>query len=209
MKKKRRLLIKILVITSAAFAGIICFYNKCILPISVEECKVKSEIKVREAVYTGANQAINAYKDGDLISGIFLRTNENTVEINSSKINFLAQAVCQNTQKILNSAQNTTISLNLGTMSGIVLLASRGPEIQVIVSGASAVCHDYEVISENVGINNVHYKISLSIISNVILLLPGMPVKNTVTTKILLVDCIISGRVPEFVSGTKIYDLNP
>ncbi|MGN1094361.1 MAG: sporulation protein YunB [Candidatus Neoclostridium sp.] len=209
MKKKKRLLIKILLIISVALAGIICFYDKCILPVTIEECKVKSEIKAREAVYAGANQALTSYKDGDLISGIFKKTNENTVEIDSTKINFLALSVCQNAQKLLNSAQYTTISLNLGTMSGIVLFASRGPEIQVTVSGASAVCHDYEVIGENVGINNVHYKIILNVISHVNLLLPGMPVKNTVTTKILLVDCIMSGRVPEYVSGTKIYDLSP
>ena len=100
------------------------------------------------------------------------------------------------------------ISAVLCTMSGIVLLGGKGPEIKIDIAPINTVCYSFDVFTESVGINRIHYKISLNIKTEVNLLIPGKPERERIDSEVILVDCILSGDVPDIIPGVKTYNLN-
>ncbi len=210
MKKKNRRIPKFLLWITAVISAIAVFYFKSVVPIILEESRVRAKLKVRETVISCASEQfgkINDFSNDKNIVKIVENDNGNGLEINAEIVNRLAQSICQNTQNQLNLAKNEAISVNLGTMSGIVLLSSLGPEIKISVAPISTACYKYDVKTENVGINNVHCKVMLKIQTEIVLLIPGKPEKQTVDVDVLLTDCIIAGRVPDIACIDKTYDL--
>lgn len=208
MKRKRKWKIKLFAALFAVVGLIFVFYNTCVVPVILAECRAKTKIKVREVVFACAYDVVSSYENAENL-GNLLNTDEKTAVVaDTVKINKIAQKICSNSQKMLISADNSNISINLGTMSGIVFLGGKGPEIKIDTTPVNTVCYTYDVLTESAGINRIHYKISLNIKTEVNLLIPGKPERECVESEVLLVDCILSGDVPDIILGLKTYDLN-
>lgn len=94
-------------------------------------------------------------------------------------------------------------------MSGIVFLNNIGPCINISFLPLTTTCYSYEISTAAVGINQVHYKIILNLITDVNLILPGKILREQITARTVIADCIIVGKVPQYVLGSKVYDLIP
>lgn len=207
--KKRKLKFKIAAWFTVAIVVIVYFYCKCVLPIILTECRAKAQILVRQHINACSLDLLLEKKTADNIVCSTQNGNVSLLTVNSNEINKLALAICNNSQNSLISANNTKISIKLGTMSGIILLSNTGPDINISIVPINTVCYNYDLKTENVGINQVHYKIILKIISSVSLLIPGNPETMEIVTEVLIYDCILSGAVPGMFFGIKTYDLVP
>ena len=88
------------------------------------------------------------------------------------------------------------------------MLGGKGPEIKIDITPINTVCYSFDVFTESVGINRIHYKISLNIKTEVNLLIPGKPERERIDSEVILVDCVLSGDVPDIIPGVKTYNLN-
>ena len=208
MKRKRKWKIKLFIASFVVFGLIVLFYNTCVVPIILAECRAKTKIKVREVIFACAYDVISLRENAENLGNLLNTDDKTAVVADTVKINKIAQKICSDSQKQLILANNCKISVNLGTMSGIVLLGGRGPEIKIDATPVNTVCYTYDVLTENAGINRIHYKISLNIKTEVNLLIPGNPERESVESEVLLVDCILSGDVPDIALGLRTYNLN-
>lgn len=89
------------------------------------------------------------------------------------------------------------LSISIGSLSGSVLLAGRGPEISVRMEsvGSSSAWFENEFISA--GINQTKHEIILNIEVYVSILLPGFTADTQVSNAVTVAETIIVGSVPD------------
>ena len=89
------------------------------------------------------------------------------------------------------------LSISVGSLSGSVLLAGRGPEISVRMEsvGSSSAWFENEFISA--GINQTKHQIVLNIEVYVSILLPGFTADTQVSNAVTVAETIIVGSVPD------------
>lgn len=89
------------------------------------------------------------------------------------------------------------LSISIGSLSGSVLLAGRGPEISVRMEsvGSSSAWFENEFISA--GINQTKHQISLDVIIDADVLVPWGKESTQVRTQVLIADTIVVGQVPD------------
>ena len=89
------------------------------------------------------------------------------------------------------------LSISIGSLSGSVLLAGRGPEISVRMEsvGSSSAWFENEFISA--GINQTKHQIVLNIEVYVSILLPGFTADTQVSNAVTVAETIIVGAVPD------------
>ena len=89
------------------------------------------------------------------------------------------------------------LSISIGSLSGSVLLAGRGPEISVRMEsvGSSSAWFENEFISA--GINQTKHQIVLNIEVYVSILLPGFTADTQVSNAVTVAETIIVGSVPD------------
>ncbi len=102
------------------------------------------------------------------------------------------------------------LSISIGSLSGSVLLAGRGPEISVRMEsvGSSSAWFENEFISA--GINQTKHQIILNIEVYVSILLPGFTADTQVSNAVTVAETIIVGSVPDtytyFATNPSNYD---
>lgn len=89
------------------------------------------------------------------------------------------------------------LSISVGSLSGSVLLAGRGPEISVRMEsvGSSSAWFENEFVSA--GINQTKHQIVLNIEVYVSILLPGFTADTQVSNAVTVAETIIVGTVPD------------
>ena len=208
VKKTKKWKIKLFTALFVIIGLVFIFYNSCVIPVILAECRAKTGIRVREVIFSCAYNAVNSYENTEKYGNLLKTDEKDSVVADTVKINEIAQKICLDSQKKLISTNNNEISINLGTMSGIVLLGGKGPEIKIDIAPINTVCYSFDVFTESVGINRIHYKISLNIKTEVNLLIPGKPERELIDSEVILIDCILSGDVPDIIPGVKTYNLN-
>lgn len=211
MKKHIRVKVKIISIIAACIFGLAWFYFYAVLPIVCEYCVQTASAKINEIVNASALGIINETKDEEMfISKTASLDNISVYDINTSAIEKLSLKLCLDIQNSLYLSQNSRFTVNLGTISGIVLFSGAGPGMDITVLPISSVCHDYEVSAKAVGINQARYSIILNIITSLTIVIPGAPQQMELQNRILIADCIIVGKVPQITLGsTQSFDLLP
>lgn len=97
----------------------------------------------------------------------------------------------------LASLEEQTLSVPLGSLSGIALFAGRGVRIPVSVQSVVAVKSDLESQLTEVGINQMLHRINMTVTTDVTILTPGGKSVETVTGCVPLAEGVIFARVPE------------
>lgn len=89
------------------------------------------------------------------------------------------------------------LSISIGSLSGSVFLAGRGPQISVRMEsvGSSSAWFENEFISA--GINQTKHQIVLNVEVYVSILLPGFTVDTEISNAVTVAETIIVGSVPD------------
>lgn len=120
-----------------------------------------------------------------------------TVSANTLLINQFCSNVSTGITKGMDEISNECISIPLGMITGIDIFSSRGPKIPFSLRPMGTASVDYETSFTSVAINQVNFKIWLNVSADIKIVHPLRQEKVSLTRKIMLVDTVISGTVPE------------
>ena len=89
------------------------------------------------------------------------------------------------------------LSIPVGSLSGSVLLAGRGPRISVRMESVGSSSANFENEFTSAGINQTKHQIVLNIDVSVSILLPGFSTATTVSNAVTVAETVIVGSVPD------------
>lgn len=102
------------------------------------------------------------------------------------------------------------LSIPVGSLTGSVLLAGRGPRISVRMESVGSSSANFENAFTSAGINQTKHQIVLNIDVAVSILLPGFSTATTVSNAVTVAETVIVGSVPStytyFNSGAETYE---
>lgn len=97
----------------------------------------------------------------------------------------------------LTDLEQETVSIPVGSLTGLTLFSGRGFDIPVQVAGVSNVESSFDSALTPSGINQTLHRIDLVVQTNLVLLLPGGPVTHSFTSRVTVAETVLLGQVPE------------
>ena len=185
----------------------VCFFflrsvSPIIINISEEEVRAVTSNAVREATIDVLSknsqqtpETINYDNEGNITS----------IQINHALINTIVQECGLATQNKLAQLGMRGIDIPIGSLSGFVFLAGKGPNVNIKILPVGSV--HVEIRSEFIsrGINQTNHKIYLSINSDVNIVLPGSNNSISALAEIIICDTVIVGKIPSVYMGSMQY----
>lgn len=146
---------------------------------------------VQGAIDTGElsyEKLVSFEKDYD---GRITAVHSNMVACNSLQSDILDRILTR-----IDQVPSQDLSISIGSLSGSVFLAGRGPQISVRMEsvGSSSAWFENEFISA--GINQTKHQIILNVEVYVSILLPGFTVDTQISNAVTVAETIIVGSVP-------------
>lgn len=171
---------------------------KAITPIIERQCRVIARSKASTFVSEACNEYMQNLSYNDLCT---IEKDANgeirLIEMNVVTINKLNSNIILKIQEKLNNSTSSKFYIRLGSFTGSKLLSGRGPNVEVRMSTIGEVTTNIKSEFEETGINQTLHRIYLDIHCNVSLLTPFKDVDESITSKILLSETVISGDIPE------------
>ena len=147
---------------------------------------------VTETIETGK------YDYTDLIS--FEKDHEGKITALTSNMvqcNHLQIEVSENVMKKVGSVSSSELAIPLGSLTGIALLAGRGPNIFVKLLSVGSPTTTFENKFTDAGINQTKHQIVLNITVAVRILMPGYTTSTAVESSLAVAETVIVGFVPD------------
>lgn len=197
--KKKQPFLKVIIFIIFIFFIILlfmsCIDNK-VFDIVIEISHMKSKLVANEMI----NQSVkNTIQKMNVASSDFFIDNKsdlNSISANTILINDFCANVSDEITNQLMEIADERIKVPLGSATGIDFFANMGPEIPFSLRPEGTTEVDYETGFESVGINQVNFKIWINVNLVVQIVNPLRKEKMILTRKIMLVDTVISGQVP-------------
>lgn len=120
-----------------------------------------------------------------------------TYNTNTQQINYFCTSLNKKINASMQNLPNERILIPLGAVSKSSFFANWGPEIPFTLMPSGGITSDYETSFITAGINQVNYKIWINLSLDIQIVNPLYHEKITLTKKIMLVDTIIGGKVPD------------
>ena len=118
------------------------------------------------------------------------------IQANTPEMNRLAATVSLAAQQKL-QRQEQTVSVPLGSVTGLTLLSGHGPRIPVRILPLGSVNASFHTDFQTAGINQTRHRISLTLTAAMQLVIPTGAQKMEVTTQVAMAESIIVGEVPD------------
>ncbi len=209
-KKSRKLKFLLLLIFALNILGICYYYNVIIIPV----VKSVSEEKMRAITVDAVNDAVKTSLSempsyADMTKMTYDKDgNISTIVVNSSAINDIVQRMTKNVAKKLDDIDRYGIEVPIGSLSGVLFLAGKGPEISLRVVPIGSVIPQLCSEFKEVGINQTNHRIYLKLNTNVNLVLPGAHNVIATITEVSISECIIVGKIPStYLNSTSTEDM--
>ena len=130
-------------------------------------------------------------------SDFFIEKQQDNVSDNTLLINTFCSSVSTGITEGLSAISEEKILIPMGIITGIDMFANTGPNIPFSLRPMGAATVDYETSFSSAGINQINFKIWIDVSMEIKIVSPLWQQTMTVTRKIMLVDTVISGTVPE------------
>ena len=118
------------------------------------------------------------------------------IATNSTQVNLLVREVTALVQERFDELDNTTISVNLGSFSGIPFLFGYGPQIQLNLVPVGTVQTSFDTKFLSAGINQTLHSLYFDVNAVLGLLLPGSTQNFQTNLQILICESVIVGEIP-------------
>lgn len=151
---------------------------------------------VSEAVDEGIESGNIRYSD--LIT--FEKDNEGRITAiysNMASFNRLQSKILDIILARIDQVSTRELSIPIGSLTGSVLLAGRGPSISVRMESVGSSSAWFENEFSSAGINQTRHQIVLNIDVAVSILLPGFSTVTTVSNAVTVAETVIVGSVPD------------
>ena len=116
---------------------------------------------------------------------------------NMLQFNQLQIDVSENVMKKVGSVSSSELSIPVGSLTGVALLAGRGPDVHIKVLSVGSPTAEFENRFTDAGINQTKHQILLNVDVNVQMLMPGYTRTITVSSTLSVAETVIVGSVPE------------
>ena len=116
---------------------------------------------------------------------------------NMIQFNQLQIDVSENVMKKVGSVSSSELSIPVGSLTGVALLAGRGPDVHIKVLSVGSPTAEFENRFTDAGINQTKHQILLNVDVNVQMLIPGYTRTITVSSTLSVAETVIVGSVPE------------
>jgi len=119
------------------------------------------------------------------------------VKSNMPEFNRLQSAILKQILEQISEVSTRDLSIPIGTLTGVDLLAGRGPLITVRMQSVGSSTAQLQNEFESAGINQTKHQILLNVDVYVSILLPGFSTATKVSNSLTVAETIIVGSVPE------------
>ncbi len=116
---------------------------------------------------------------------------------NTTAINLFCSKLTQSINQNLYNVPEVEVSIPIGSITDISMFSNVGPEVCFSLLPAASVISDYETTFESAGINQLHYKLWITLTMEFQIVNPIYHETISMERNIMLVDTIIGGKVPE------------
>lgn len=120
------------------------------------------------------------------------------IATNMSNVNKLKTEVSLRIGEKLEDIKNRRVDIPFGTLMGLNLLYMRGPDIPLHITMSGCAETDFLSEFESGGINQTVHKLSLSIKTDMTVLVHPISENTSVTTTVIIAETIIVGDVPNY-----------
>ncbi|MGM9661868.1 MAG: sporulation protein YunB [Oscillospiraceae bacterium] len=156
--------------------------------------------QVSRVISTAVNEAVTRgeVEYDRLIS--FQKDNEGritAISSNMAEFNRLQTLIDADVLERLAEVSTSTLSVPLGTLSGLTLLSGRGPSVEVRMQSVGSAVSRFENEFTSAGINQTKHRIVLTVDVSVSILLPGFSTATQVSGSYVVAETVIVGSVPE------------
>ncbi len=201
-KQKRRAAVCFLLIISLLAASVVMLEVK-IRPVLATIAESRAKNIATEVVNDSVRQVLNDENISydSLVSFTYSQNgNVNAVVVDSVKLNTVCAEIRSRITDCFSDLSERTISIPLGSLTGIDLLAGKGPsvEIGITLSGSAQteVVNDFETA----GINQTRHQIILNVTTKIYIIMQSGNITTETQNSIIAAETVIVGEVPEIYS---------
>ena len=196
-RRKRKALAGLLLVLLAA-AGALWYVNASLRPVLEGLASARVESAAARAMNEAILEVLGSASTGELLSA--QASNEGHVSLltaDAGKLNLLAADCAAAAQRRIQDLGEHGVSVPLGTLSGVPLLAGLGPRLSFRFTPVGMVQSSFHSEFRSAGINQTLHRITLQLTGTVRVVLPGRSYSVTVLTQAPVAENVIVGDVPE------------
>ena len=130
----------------------------------------------------------------------FEKDNEGKItalETDMAEFNRIQAQIVSDVLSRMSEVSTTELAIPIGTLSGVTLLAGRGPSLRVRMQFVGSSTAHFENEFTEAGINQTKHRIMLTVDVSVSILLPGVKAYTKVSNTFSVAETIIVGTVPD------------
>ena len=130
----------------------------------------------------------------------FEKDNEGKItalETDMAEFNRIQAQIVSDVLSRMSEVSTTELAIPLGTLSGVTLLAGRGPSLRIRMQFVGSSTARFENEFTEAGINQTKHRIMLTVDVSVSILLPGVKAYTKVSNTFSVAETIIVGTVPD------------
>lgn len=199
--RRKRAYFPLLLSLCAAFAAVFSLWQleQAFLPPLREMSHMQSKSIANDIIDRAAESAVQEMQLS--ADSLLLRNDDGgnpSYAADTAQINRFCTLLSRTASQSLAELPKEVIRIPLGAATNIVHLANKGPEVTFTLLPQGAVNVDYETAFESVGINQVNYKIWITISVDMKIVNPLYQETLSMQRKFMLADLIFGGEVPEY-----------
>lgn len=190
------LLITAVIISAAAFI----YTDISLRPLIREYARSQSVILLNSAVSKSMSNVLKKEKFTYSDLSVINRSedgNVQSIEIDTLNMNRIVSEIIDDVQKSVSGDEDFIISVPFGTLTGNHYLIGRGPDIKIKTKISAPMFTDTESRFLEAGINQSLHQITLTIKSNIYILMPLYRAEEVISGTYIIAETVIVGDIPE------------
>ena len=198
-KKKKRIVLFIAVILGLSLF-IVSYIERSFEPIIRTMAVSRSEVLLSQEIANEVNETMieSGLTYGDIVSFVLDKDGRiNAMTTNIITANRLKSSLALSILTRITNVDGTVLGIPIGNLTGISVLAGRGPEMRVKVIPIGSVQTELSSQFLSAGINQTRHRIIMEVTSNVDIILPSETVSTTVSVNVVIAETVIVGSVPD------------
>lgn len=167
----------------------------------------RSEVLLSQEIANEINETMteSGLSYDDIVSFVLDREGRiNAMTTNIVTANKLKSSLALSILTRITNVDETELGIPVGNLTGISVLAGRGPEMKVKVIPIGSVQTELSSQFVSAGINQTRHRIIMEVTSNVDIILPSETVSTTVSVNVVIAETVIVGSVPESYAEIKV-----
>lgn len=178
---------------------VVAYYFAVVCPavVALSQEKVRSIATKTVSEVVGQVLTEGGYTYDDLVEVSYSSENKvSQISTNSTQVNLLVREVTALVQERFDQIDNTSISVSLGSFSGIPFLFGYGPQIKLNLVPVGTVQTSFDTKFLSAGINQTLHSLYFDVDAVLGLILPGSTQNFQTNLQILICESVIVGEIP-------------